>query len=151
MPYVDKQNLVSDAQALTATAVSTDAIALGTAGLDIAAGEPMGFTFQVDVAADFTSTNETYEFQIVTATASDLTTGQDIISSEAIVATALTAGTKFTLPVPLGLIASTATHIGVRYLLGGTTPTITMTAFLQPIAQVQSSRAPFRSGFTVAS
>lgn len=151
MPYVDKQNLVSDAQALTATAVSTDAIALGVAGLDVAAGEPMGFTFQVDVAADFTSANETYEFQIVTATADDLTTGQDIISSEAIVATSLTAGAKFTLPVPLGRIAATATHIGARYVLGGTTPTITMTTFLQPIAQVQSNRAPFRSGFTVAS
>lgn len=151
MPYVDKQNLVSDAQALTATAVSTDAIALGTAGLDIAAGEPMGFTFQVDVAADFTTGDETYEFQIVTATASNLTTNQDIIVAEAVVATALTAGTKFTLGVPLGRISSTATHIGARYALAGTSPSVTVTAFLQPIAQVQSSRAPFRSGFTVAS
>lgn len=150
MPFVDKQNLVSDAQALTATAVSTDAIALGAAGLDIAPGEPMGFTFQVDVAADFTSTNETYEFQIVTATASDLTTGQNIIAGEAIVASELVAGYKFTLPVPLGRIASTATHIGVRYLLGGTSPTATMTAFLQPLAQVQANAAPFRSGYTVA-
>lgn len=151
MPYVDKQLVVSDAQALTATAVSTDAIAVGPAGLDIAAGEPVGLTFQVDVAADAGTGDETYEFQIVTATASNLTTGQDIILSETIARATLVAGYRFTLGVPLNLISSTATHIGARYVLGGTTPSITMTTFLQPDAQVQSNRAPFRSGFVVAS
>lgn len=153
MGIVDKELLVSDAQALTATAVSTNAIALGATGLDIAAGEKVGITFQVDVAADYTTTDETYEFQIVTATASNLTTGQDIIVAEAVSAASsgLAAGTKFTIYVPSGRIASTATHIGARYVLGGTTPSVTVTAFLTPAAMVQDSRAPFRSGYTVAS
>lgn len=151
MGQVDKELLLSDAQALTATAVSTNAIALGAAGLDVAAGQKVGITFQVDVAADFTTGDETYEFQIVTATASDLTTGQNIITGEAVVASELTAGAKFTLYVPSGRIASTATHIGARYLLAGTTPTVTVTTFLGTAAQVQDARAPFRSGYTVAS
>lgn len=152
MPYVDRQILVSNEQAVTTTAVSTDSILLGAAGLDIAAGEPMGFTFQIDVAA-LSAGTETYSFQIVTATASNLTSGQVIIAEREYTtaqAAGLTAGAKFTLPVPLGQIPATATHIGVRYETANSAG-VTVTAFLQPIAQVQSSRAPFRSGFTVAS
>ena len=152
MAFVDRQNLVSDAQAVTTTAVSTDSILLGAAGLDIAAGEPMGFTFQIDVAALVAGT-ETYSFQIVTATASNLTSGQVIIAEREYTtaqAAALTAGASFTIPVPLGQIASTATHIGVRYETANSAG-VTVTAYLQPLSGVQSSRAPFRSGYTVAS
>jgi hypothetical protein len=153
MAFVDRQNLVSDAQAVTTTAVSTDKIALGATGLDIAAGEPMGFVFQIDVAAAAGGT-ESYSFQVVTATASDLTTGQVIIAereySTAQALADLVAGKTFTIPIPLGQIPSTATHIGVKYETANSAA-VTVTAFLQPLSGVQSSRAPFRSGFTVAS
>lgn len=152
MPYVDKQLVVSDAQAVTTTAVSTDAIVLGATGLDIASGEKVGFTFQIDVAALVAGT-ETYSFQIVTATASNLTSGQTIIAEReysTAQAAALTAGAKFTLPVPLGQIPSTATHIGARYETANSAG-VTVTTFLAPLGQVQDNRAPFRSGFTVAS
>lgn len=154
MGFVDKQLLLSDAQAFTSSAVSTNAVKLGAAGLDIATGEPMGVTFQVDVAADVANTDETYSFQIVTATASDGTTGQVIIAEREFSnaqAAALIAGERFTLPVPINQIASTATHLAARLELAGTTPSVTATAFLTPLAQVQSNEAPFRSGYTVAS
>lgn len=151
MAFVDKQNLVSDAQAVTTTAVSTDAIALGATGLDIAAGENLEMVFQIDVAALVAGT-ETYSFQIVTATAANLTSGQTIIAEREFStaqAAALTAGAVFTVGVPLGQIPSTATHIGARYETANSAG-VTVTAFLQPTSGVQSSRAPFRSGYTVA-
>lgn len=148
---VDARLLVSDAQALTATAVATDTIPLGLAGLPVSTGEPIGFQFNIDVAADFTTGDETYEFQIVTSTASDGTTGQDVISSEAVVATTLVAGYSFILPVPVGRIAATATHITAKYVLAGTTPTATVTAFLTPLSAANERNANIRSGFSVAS
>lgn len=146
----DARLLVSDAQALTATAVSTDAIPLNVAGVDLGKGEPMVFAFGVDVAADGTTGDETYEFQIVTATNANLTTGQDIIVSEAIARASLVAGYRFALPIPVNRVAATATHIGVRYSLGGTTPTITMTASLMPQSFFDEPEGVIRSGFTVA-
>ena len=146
----DARLLVSDAQALTATAVSTDAIPLNVAGVDLGKGEPMVFAFNVDVAADATTGDETYEFQIVTATNANLTTNQDIITAEAIARATLTAGYRFALPIPVNRVAATATHIGVRYLLGGTTPTITMTANLMPQSFFDEPEGVIRSGFTVA-
>lgn len=153
---VDKQNIVSDGQTFGATAVSTDAIALGATGLDLASGEPIGFVFQCDTLAEVASGDETYEFQIVTATASNLTTNQEIIVAEAFTnaqaAAQLVAGARITLPVPLGKISSSATHIGARVAIAGTIATgVTLTIFAQPLSMVQDSRAPFRSGFTVAS
>ena len=59
---MDAQTLLSDAQALTATAVSTNSYDKGAAGNDIANGQPLGIEITVDVAADFTSANETYVF-----------------------------------------------------------------------------------------
>ena len=152
---VDARLLVSDAQALTATAVSTDSIPLGLAGLDIGAGEPVGFMFLIDVAADVASTNETYEFQIVGATASDLTTGQVILASRAFTnaqAASLTAGTRFALSFPVGsLNAGSITHVGARYVLAGTTPSATVTAFLTPLSAADERNTNIRSGFSVAS
>jgi hypothetical protein len=147
---VDARLLVSAAQALTATAVATDTIPLEVAGLDLGAGEPLGFAFHVNVAADATTGDETYEFQIVTSTASDGTTGQDVISSEAIARATLAAGYRFLLPVPVSRIAATATHITAKYVLGGTTPTITCTAYLTPLKSFDERNLTIRSGFTVA-
>ena len=152
MGFVDKQLLLSDAQAVTTSAVSTNAVKLGAAGVDIATGEPMGVTFQIDVAALVAGT-ETYSFQIVTATASDGTTGQVIIAEReysTAQAAALIAGERFTIPVPINQIASTATHLAARYETANSAG-VTATAFLTPLAMVQSNEAVFRSGYSVGS
>lgn len=152
---VDTRLLVSDAQALTATAVSTDAIPVGLAGLDVGAGEPVGFAFLIDVAADVASANETYEFQIVGATASDLTTGQVILASRLFTtaqAASLTAGARFVLAFPVGSFnAGSITHLGARYVLTGTTPSATVTSFLTPLSAADERNLTVRSGFSVAS
>ena len=147
---VDARLLVSDAQALTASAVATDSIPLEVTGLDLALGEPLGFAVHVDVAADFTSANETYQFNIVSATNADGTTGQ-VVLSEAIVAAAdLTAGKRFFLGIPVSRIPATATHLTLAYVLGGTTPTVTVTGYLTPQQSFDDGSNVIRSGFSVA-
>ena len=147
---VDARLLVSDAQALTASAVATDTIPLEVTGLDLATGEPLGFAVHVDVAADFTTGNETYQFNIVTATNADGTTGQVVVSEAIVPAAQLTAGKRFFLPIPVDRIQSTATHITLAYVLGGTTPSVTVTSYLTPQAAYGDQNRTIRSGFSVA-
>lgn len=147
----DKFLKVSDAQAVTTSAVATDSIPLGAAGLDIGAGEPMGFAFHIDVAALVNGT-ETYSFQIVTATAADGTTGQVIIAEREFStaqAAALTAGFRFLLPVPVNLIPATATHITARYETANSAG-MTVTSYLTPLSMFDEPEGVIRNGFTVA-
>lgn len=149
---VDARLLVSNAQALSgaASTVATDSVALGVAGLDLGAGEPMGLAIHVNVAADTGNNDETYEFQIVTATAADGTTGQDIIVAEAVSRATLVAGYRFLLPIPVGRIAASATHITGRYVLGGTSPSITVTSYFTPMQAFDERNTTIRSGFSVS-
>jgi len=150
---VDARLLVSDAQAVTTTLIATDSIPLGVAGLDLGAGEAVGFQFNIDVAAVVSGTTETYAFQIVTATASNGTSGQVIIAERAFTtaqAAALTAGSSFVLPIPTGLISATATHITARYETANSAG-VTVTAFLTPLSAANERNANIRSGFSVAS
>jgi len=141
--------LLSDAQAVTVDAASTNALALGAAGVDVGVGEPLAVVFVIDVAADHTTGDETYKFAVRTATASDGTTGAvSIVETPAIAGSALTAGTRFALLLPQNRIASTATHLAAYYDVTGTTPTVTVTAFVQPASMVQNDKY-FASGFEV--
>ena len=150
---VDARLLVSDAQAVTTTLVATDSIPLGVAGLDVGAGEALGFQFNIDVAALGVGT-ETYAFQIVTATASNGTSGQVIIAERAFTTAQalaqLTAGASFILPIPTGLIGATATHITARYETANSAG-VTVTAFVTPLSAANERVSVIRSGFSVAS
>lgn len=128
---LDAQNLLSDAQALTATAVSDNAIDLGnvTPKRDIGAGEPMCLMFQVDVAADFTTGNETYQFDLIQSANANLSSSTTL-ESRIIAASLLTAGSIHYVPIPPGAV--TARYLGANYTLGGTTPTLTVTCALMP-------------------
>lgn len=141
--------LLSDAQAVSADAVSTNALKIGAAGLDIGIGEPLAVVFVIDVAADYTTEDETYKFSVRTATASDGTTGAvSIVETPAIAGNALTAGTRFALLLPQNRIAATATHLAAFYDVSGTSPSVTVTAFVQPASMVQNDKY-FASGFSV--
>ena len=74
--FIDALLLVSDAQAITADAVSTNTIDLGnpTVKNRIGSGEPMAFAVQIDVAADFTTTDETYAIEVISSAAANLGT-----------------------------------------------------------------------------
>lgn len=125
---VDAQLLFSNAQAITADAASTNIVDLGVAR-NLFDGEPLAVVVIVDVAADGTTTDETYEFQIETDDADSFGSPTDLIA-HSIGYASLTAGSKHVLPIPVG--AAVERYLRVYYNVGGTTPSITVT-FLDPI------------------
>ena len=149
---VDARLLVSDAQAVTTTAVSTDSIPLDVVGLELAAGEPLGFAFHIDVAALGVGT-ETYEFEVIADTNANLTTSVTVLAERAFTTAqalaTLTAGKKFFIGLPVGLIPATATHIGVRYTTANSAG-VTVTAYLTPQQSFDDGSNVIRSGFSVA-
>lgn len=128
---IDAQQLYSDAQALTATAVSTNLIDHGI-DRNIGIGEPLAVVVIVDVALDRTTGDETYTVTLQTddnAAFSSATTVAGPVSM-----TTYAAGTKFVIAVPPDTVTERFTRL--NYTLGGTTPTGTVTAFLQPLRMV---------------
>lgn len=144
---LDALGLLWDAAALTADAASTNTIDLGnvTPKNDPGNGEPMCLAIQVDVAADHTSGDETYEFQFIQSANADLGTPDNLIS-RTIAYSDLTAGALQYIPIPKGAI--TKRYIGAYFNGGGTTPTITVTAWLSPLSMVEK-RATYAKGYTV--
>lgn len=148
--FLDALLLLSDAQALTATGFSTNAIdlALVTPQRDVAIGEQLGVMFTVDVAADAASADETYTFQLVQSVNANLSS-PDVIGQVAVARGTLLAGYGFFLPIPWNQI--TKRYFGVQYTLGGTTPSITVTAFLQPAAMAsQPKPATYADAITIS-
>jgi len=127
--FLDALGLVSNAQALAASAVCTDKVDLGavTPRRRIQDGEPVGFGLVVDVAADFTTGDETYQINVVTD--EDAALGSPtVLSSTVLTAAQLVAGARFFLPFPVGVALER--YVGLTYTLAGTTPTVTVTAWL---------------------
>lgn len=129
---IDAQQLFSDAQALTATAVSTNVIDLGS-DRNLGKGEPMAVVVGIDVALDGTTTDETY---VVTVQSGSTATPTDVIATRAITYTEGVVGARFVIPLPAD--SSTDRYLRVNYTLGGTTPTGTVTTFLQPQNMIQN-------------
>lgn len=127
--YIDALGLVSDSQALTATGFSTNTVDLSNATIkrQIGTGVSVGFGVNVDVAADFTTTDETYTVEIVQSDNANLST-PDVLSSTLLSAAQRAIGTLLFVPIPIG--QPTKRYIGLRYTLAGTTPSITVTAWL---------------------
>lgn len=135
---LDAQNLLWDAAALTADAASTNALDLGVAGTDPGRGEPLALVITVDVAADHTTGDETYQFQIIESAAANLSSPNIIVSRD-ILYSDLTAGSIHVIPVPPGRIS--LRYLGAYFNGGGTSPTITVTAFLTRLNMVQLDAA----------
>ena len=148
---IDAYGLLSDAQAITVDAVSTNIIDFGniTPKRDPFNGEPMCLAFAVDVAADFTTTDEVYEFQAITSAGTDMGT-PTILCLKGILAAALTAGSVHYLPLPPG-VPTMLRYFSAYYNVGGTTPTLTITCCLQPQSMIQSPASRFAaSGYSVS-
>lgn len=134
---VDALNQLSDAQAFTATAVSTNTYDSETAGNDMSIGEELVLAVAVDVAADFTTGDETYTLQLIQSAAANLGS-PDVLASRAILAADLTAGSTHYLPLPQG--SKTKRYLGYQLVAAGTTPTVTLTAFLQPASMIDKQK-----------
>lgn len=143
---LDAQTLLWDATALSSDAVSANTYDLGVAGNSLSVGEPMCAVIQVDVAADFTTGDETYQFNLLQSANANLSSA-DILSSIVRTAAQLTAGSLHVIPLPPG--AETKRYLGLGYDGGGTTPTITVTAWFAPMSMIQRD-ANYPDGFTIS-
>lgn len=155
---LDAQNLFSDAQAVTADAVGTNVIDL-TVDRSIGNGEPMAVLFTVDVAADQTTGDEDYTFDVEYASNAAQSTGRQLIgrrvfesgtpTAPAQDADLLVAGFRFYIPIPPTTLAESERYLGIRYDVTGTTPTITCTAALVPLSACDLYNA-YPDGFTIS-
>ncbi len=154
---LDSQTKFSDSQAVTADAVGTNVIDL-SAARSIGTGEAMCVMFIVEVAADQGTGDEAYTFDVEFATNAAQSTGRQLISRrvfEAGTPTApaqnadlLVAGFKFFAPIPPVSADEDEQYIGIRYDVGGTTPTITCSAYLVPQSSVDSY-VDYANGYTI--
>ncbi len=132
---LDAQNRYSNAQALTATAVSTDVIDHGS-DRDLGIGEPMALMINTTVAPDAGTGDETYVATLQTATdeafSSPVTLATITIDRDDAVNRIYAAG----VPADTTFLRFTR----VNYTLGGTTPTVTLDAHLLPQSGIENFR-----------
>jgi hypothetical protein len=157
--FLDSLGLFSDAQAVTATAVGTNVIDLSQ-DRSIGTGEPMAVMFCVDVAADQTTGDEDYTFDVEYASDAAQTTARQLIgrrifesgtpTAPAQDADLLVAGFRFFIPIPPTALSESERYLGIRYVCAGTTPTITVTAALVPLSMCQPAHNVFADGFTIS-
>lgn len=121
---------LADSQAFTATAVTTNSRDLGGTNRNPSNGvDPLVLAMNVEVAANAADGDETYEMQVISSAGTDLSS-PTVLSSRVIPRASLTAGSEWFLEVPEGPIAQR--YLGGRLVLGGTTPSITVTMDLIP-------------------
>lgn len=127
----------SDAQALTATADSTNVVNLG-GDFDVGVGQPLYLVVQVDVALDAGTGDETYVVELETDSVAAM-------SSSAIINTfTFTRGDAAGTRQFQAVASANEQFLQVVYTLGGTTPTGTFSAWLtseQPASWVSLADA----------
>jgi hypothetical protein len=148
---LDKENQLADAQALSATGYTTNTVDGGTASPvgDAGSGEPMALLFTVTTAADLASGDETYQFQIVQSANANLSS-HDVLSqtdTSLITKTVLVAGYQVIMPIPPGLV--TKRYLGGRVVLGGTTPSISVSCYLVPLSLINKYKA-YAKNYTIS-
>ena len=156
---LDEQLQFSDSQALTASAVGENVIDLSLAR-SIGQGEPMGVIFICEVAADQGTGDEDYTFDLEVASNAAQSSGRQLLGrrvfesgtpgAPAQDANLLVAGFSFVIPVPQITQDEDEQYLGIRYTLAGTTPTITMSAYLQPMSMIELGSDPYySSGYSI--
>lgn len=133
---IDRENAYSNAQALTGSAASTDLID-HKSDRDLGIGEPMALVIVSRVKADETTGDETYAAQLQTDDNSGFGSPTSIGPSITMARTD-PAGTKYVIYLPPDTNLERYTR--VNYTLGGTTPTITVDAWLTSWRAIQNDR-----------
>ena len=127
--FIDSKQAFADGQALTVTAVSNNVIDLGV-DRNIGPGEHMAV--MVSSSVDAGGTTPTLQFAIQSSPNENMSGSTVIGTSEEV--TSLLAGQKIVLP--LGL--TNERYLRLNLIAGGTSPTHTIDAYLQPYSMVDA-------------
>ncbi len=154
---LDSQLQFSDSQAVTTDAVGTNVIDLSV-DRSIGTGEALGVVFTVEVAADQTSGDEDYTFDVEYASDAAQTTARQLIgrrifesgtpTAPAQDADLLIAGFSFVVPIPPTKLSESERFLGIRYDTAGTSPTITCSAHLALLSMIDMTD-DYVDGFTI--
>jgi len=146
--YIDSFLEFSDSQAVTSAAVATNVVDTTTAR-NLGNGEPLAVVITVEVAADQTTGDEDYTFDVEYATDAAQTTGRQLIgrrvfesgtpTAPAQDADLLVAGFKIVIPVPVTAASEVGQYLGIRYTTAGTSPTITCSASLMLLSCIENN------------
>jgi hypothetical protein len=155
--YLDAFNQFSDSQAVTTDAVGTNVIDLSL-NRSIGNGEPMAVMFVVEVAADQTTGDEDYTFEVEYSSDAAQTTARQLMgrrvfesgtpTAPAQDADLLVAGFKVIIPIPPTKLTESNRFIGIRYDTLGNTPTITVSAFLMPQSMIDATN-DYADGYNI--
>ena len=140
----DKLLRVSEDQAITTTAFSTDTIDLGTAR-DIGEGTALYMNFAVTTAL----TNGTsVKFEVVISDNANLSSPVVVGSSDAILTAALTVGKNVVVRINPDIAGKGKRYLGARYTVAGTFNAGKVTADV--VETIGDGQKYYASGFTVA-
>ena len=140
----DKLLRVSEDQAITTTAFSTDTIDLGTAR-DIGEGTALYMNFAVTTAL---ANGTSVKFEVVTSDNANLSSPVVVGSSDAILTAALTVGKNVVVRINPDIAGKGKRYLGARYTVAGTFNAGKVTADV--VETIGDGQKYYASGFTVA-
>ena len=143
MAYIDAFTTFSSAQALTATANSTNTIDLVNTTSREGDGEPMAVVINVIVAA---AGGGTLTVAVQSDDNSSFSSAATVATTAAIAAATLIAGYQFVIMIPPGV--STERYLRLNYTLATMTG-ITVTARLTPVSMIPST-TPYPDAITIS-
>ena len=140
----DKLLRVSEDQAITTTAFSTDTIDLGTAR-DIGEGTALYMNFAVTTAL---ANGTSVKFEVVTSANANLSSPTVIGSSDVILTAALTQGKNVVVRINPDIAGKGKRYLGARYTVAGTFNAGKVTADV--VETIGDGQKYYASGFTVS-
>jgi len=140
----DKLLRVSEDQAITTTAFSTDTIDLGIAR-DIGEGTALYMNFAVTTAL---ANGTSVKFEVVISDNANLSSPVVVGSSDAILTAALTVGKNVVVRINPDIAGKGKRYLGARYTVAGTFNAGKVTADV--VETIGDGQKYYASGFTVA-